>query len=66
MRHRPIQPVVPRSLGEALQAFQQDPLSAAVMGSQMAAAWHDAKQAEWLEYIAHVSQWETDRYPRFF
>lgn len=57
---------LPRSLGEALQAFREDPLSEAVMGSRMAAAWHGEKQAEWLDYVAHVSTWERDRYLRFF
>jgi glutamine synthetase len=57
---------LPRSLGEALDAFRDDPLSDAVMGRQMAASWHDTKRHEWLEYMAHVSQWETDRYLRFF
>jgi len=41
------------------------------MGSAMAKAWHDTKQhdtkqAECLEYMAHVSQWELDRYLKFF
>jgi glutamine synthetase len=57
---------LPRTLGEALQAFRDDPLSEQVMGTEMAAAWYETKQAEWLDYMAHVSQWETQRYLRFF
>lgn len=57
---------LPRTLGEALQAFREDPLSETVMGRAMADAWYDTKQAEWLDYMAHVSTWETQRYLRFF
>jgi glutamine synthetase len=57
---------LPRTLGEALQAFREDPLSETVMGRSMATCWYETKQTEWLDYTAHVSQWETDRYLRFF
>ena len=57
---------LPRTLGDALAAFRADPLSKAVMSDRMADAWYEAKQAEWLDYMAHVSKWETDRYLRFF
>jgi glutamine synthetase len=57
---------LPRSLGEAIEAFDADPLSEAVMGCAMKSAWLDYKRAEWLSYTAHVSEWETDRYLKFF
>ncbi len=57
---------LPRTLGDALAAFRADPLSARVMGERMANSWYDTKQAEWLDYMAHISQWETSRYLRFF
>ena len=57
---------LPRTLGEAIDAFAADPLSRAVMGDAMAEAWIDYKRDEWRSYMAHVSQWETDRYLRFF
>ena len=57
---------LPRSLGEALDCFEADPLSTAVMGRTMAEAWRDYKRAAWLSYTTHVSEWETARYLRFF
>lgn len=57
---------LPRTLGEAIDAFAADPLSKEVMGGAMAEAWIDYKRDEWRSYMAHVSQWETERYLRFF
>jgi glutamine synthetase len=57
---------LPRSLGEAIAAFDADPLSEVVMGRVMKKSWSDFKRDEWLSYTAHVSDWETARYLRFF
>ncbi|MGR7995824.1 type III glutamate--ammonia ligase [Xanthobacter sp. ZOL 2024] len=57
---------LPRTLGEALEAFAADPLSETVFGSEMKKAWLDYKQDEWLSYMAHISEWETERYLEFF
>ncbi len=57
---------LPRTLGEALDAFAADPLGAEVMGPSMAEAWLAYKREEWLAYMAHVSDWETERYLDFF
>ena len=57
---------LPRSLGDAIDALEADPLTLAVMGPDMAKAWIDYKRDEWLSYMAHVSDWETARYLRFF
>ena len=58
--------MLPRSLTEALDAFEADPLSEAVFGPEMHKAWLDYKRQEWLDYMNHVSDWETDRYLRFY
>ncbi|MCB8883372.1 type III glutamate--ammonia ligase [Acidisoma cellulosilytica] len=57
---------LPRSLGEAVEAFEADPLSSRVMGSLMAKSWADYKKDEWLSYTAHVSDWEVSRYLKFY
>jgi glutamine synthetase len=57
---------LPRTLGEAIEAFAADPLSRQVFGETMFNAWLDYKQSEWLSYMAHVSDWETERYLEFF
>ncbi len=57
---------LPRTLGEALDAFEADPLSKQVFGDSMWKAWLDFKKDEWLSYMNHVSDWEYNRYLKFF
>ncbi len=57
---------LPRTLGEALDAFADDPLSVEVFGPDMQKSWLDYKRDEWLSYSAHVSNWESERYLKFF
>ena len=57
---------LPRTLGEAVDAFADDPLSEKVFGSTMHNAWLDYKRDEWLSYFNHVSDWEHARYLKFF
>ena len=58
--------ILPQTLDDAVQAFRKDPLSRAVFGDEMFAAWAEFKEQEWLSYLNHVSDWERDRYLRFF
>jgi glutamine synthetase len=58
--------LLPRTLGEAIDAFEADSLSEAVMGPLMYKTFIDFKRNEWMDYQSHVSDWETDRYLRFF
>ncbi|WP_059018141.1 type III glutamate--ammonia ligase [Mycobacterium sp. M26] len=57
---------LPRSLGEAIEALESDPLVRSVFGEAMFASFVDEKRAEWDSYNAHVSSWESERYLRFF
>jgi len=57
---------LPRNLGEAIAAFAIDPLSQKVMGPLMYKAYVDFKTQEWEEYHTHVSDWEIQRYLKFF
>ncbi len=57
---------LPRSLGEAIEAFAADPLSKAVIGPLMYQTFVDFKSQEWQEYNNHVSDWEIQRYLKFF
>ena len=56
----------PRTLVEAVEAFAADPLSRKFMGDVMFEAWLEFKRAEWLSYLNHASDWEHDRYLKFF
>src|SRR5262249_33131124 len=58
--------LLPRSLEQALDAFEADPLSKQVMGEKMFAAWLEFKREEWRSYSTHVSDWEKTRYLKFF
>ena len=57
---------LPRTLGEAIEAFAADPLSESVTGSLMYKTYVDFKTREWFEYHNHVSDWEIQRYLKFF
>lgn len=58
--------VLPRTLEGAVEAFADDPLSEAVMGTAMYRTFIDYKLREWEEYHNHVSDWEIQRYLKFF
>lgn len=45
---------LPRTLGEAVEAFAADPLSKKVMGNTMYQTYIDYKRQEWEEYHNHV------------
>ncbi len=57
---------LPRTLDEAVSAFEADNLSKMVFGDAMFHAWVNYKRDEWLSYLNHVSDWERQRYLRFF
>jgi glutamine synthetase len=57
---------LPRTLDEAVDAFEADPLSRQVMGDGMFRAFADFKRREWIEYHTEVSEWEHRRYLRLF
>ena len=57
---------LPRSLQEAIQALEVDPLAEQVMGKLMKDAWVDYKNDEWGSYHNHISNWEMKRYLKQF
>ncbi|HTU55372.1 MAG TPA: type III glutamate--ammonia ligase, partial [Acetobacteraceae bacterium] len=57
---------LPATLGEAVSAFADDPLGTEVFGAAMRTAWIAYKGEEWTSYLHHVSDWEKERYLRFF
>jgi glutamine synthetase len=57
---------LPRTLGEAIAAFAQDPLSAKVLGDLLYRSYVDYKTQEWQDYHNHISDWERQRYLKFF
>ena len=53
---------LPRTLLEAIEAFEADPLSEQVLGSDLKRAYVDLKSGEWWDYHSHVSDWEIETY----
>jgi glutamine synthetase len=53
---------LPRDLQEALQSLEKDTVIRAALGDHIYERFVDAKQREWQEYIAQVSEWELKRY----
>lgn len=57
---------LPRTLEEAVQAFEDDPFTEQVLGAQLKQEFITYKRAEWEEYHQTVSQWEIDKYARLY
>ena len=57
---------LPRTLIEAVEAFEADPLSEAVMGPELKRSYAELKREEWWDYHNAVSAWELDRYLTFY
>jgi glutamine synthetase len=57
---------LPRTLLEAAEALDADPLAADVLGPDLKASFVELKTREWWEYHNTITQWEHDRYLDFF
>ena len=53
---------LPRTLEEALEAMEQDPLIMDVLGEHVASHYIAGKQREWEEYQTRISSWEIEKY----
>jgi len=54
--------MLPGSLYEAIDAFEQDPLLHEALGENITESFVKARQAEWEEFRMHVTDWELTRY----
>lgn len=57
---------LPGTLEEALDAFEANPLCKQVFGDAMFKSWLEFKRDEWHSYKNHVSEWEVQRYLKFY
>jgi glutamine synthetase len=57
---------LPRTLLEAVDALEADPLLDDVLGPELKKAYVELKTAEWWDYHDEISPWEIDRYLTFF
>jgi glutamine synthetase len=53
---------LPRTLQEATDAFEADPLAREVFGADLHSAYVEFKRAEWDDFHNSVSDWEWQRY----
>ena len=58
--------MLPRTLGDAIEAFAADPLSRRVFGDALFDSFVAYKREEWQSYHCTVSDWELKRYLEFF
>jgi glutamine synthetase len=57
---------LPRTLGEAVAAFEESEFLQKVLGSELHASYAELKKAEWQEYNTVVGEWEKARYLRLW
>jgi glutamine synthetase len=57
---------LPRTLLEAIEAFDADPLTQEVFPKEFVTAYVDMKVAEWESYHTRVSEWERENYLTMF
>lgn len=55
-------PVLPRSLGEALDALEQDEWAHAVFGNDLMSEFVKLHRTEYNRFLQHVTDWETKEY----
>lgn len=58
--------LLPRTLEDAVDAFEADPFTKEVFGAAGWQAFIDYKRAEWEDYCTAVTDWERERYLSFF
>ena len=54
--------LLPSTLGEALEALQNDSVIQEALGDHILERFLEAKRLEWNEFRTYVTQWEIDRY----
>lgn len=57
---------LPQTLGEAVQAFAEDPFVEKALGKELRDEFVKYKSLEWEEYHQTISAWETKRYSHLF
>ena len=55
-------PFLPRTLGEAIYAFEQDEFIKDILGDHIFKQYLEAKKKEWKQFCAAVTDWELNDY----
>jgi glutamine synthetase len=62
VKRRLVSEILPRSLGEALEALEQDDVLLNALGPYVSDRYLEAKKQEYRDYKRQVTRWELDRY----
>jgi glutamine synthetase len=57
---------LPNTLGQSIAALEDDDVILDALGDHVAENFVEAKTQEYTEFLASVSEWETDRYLEAF
>jgi glutamine synthetase len=57
---------LPRTLGEAIDAFERDELARRVLGAEFHRTFAEYKRGEWETYNTIVTEWEREQYLRLW
>lgn len=57
---------LPKTLGEALDALEEDAVLAEAMGDELFESYVAAKRAVWEEFTGDVTDWEIERYIQYY
>ncbi|WP_120006657.1 type III glutamate--ammonia ligase [Nesterenkonia muleiensis] len=58
--------LLPRTLDDAIDAFEADPFVQEICGEAFTRSFIEYKRAEWESYATAVTDWERDRYLKFY
>lgn len=58
--------LLPRTLDEAVDAFEADPFTQEICGEEFWKAFIDHKRGEWESYATAVTDWEREQYLKFY
>lgn len=57
--------ILPKTLGDAIQAFDQDPVIRTALPADMAQLYRDLKADEWARFCSYVTDWERKMYVEY-
>lgn len=57
---------LPMTLGDALEELKKDTFLTGILGEHLTEKYLEAKHAEWTEYCNQITEWELNRYLRYF
>jgi len=57
---------LPRTLLEAVEAFEDDPITDRILGEKLSEEYAEFKKQEWWDWHHTISDWEHERYVKIW